>query len=283
MRALAAQGFFVHVGDQRFAHTSFSRTLRSDCPLGVRNLTLLGGSEWNWAAWGGLADTVRTGVPAFIARYGKDLYSYFAEDAPEAGVIFNRSMSESGRWTSGPVADALDVTGLKTVADVGGGEGGLLRMLLDRHRNLRGVLVDSEHVVGQADPDLREGTLAARCEIVPADIRTAVPCVADLYVLRQVMHIWDDDMCVQILRNCLAGASPGVRIVLVEHLVNDDPEQKPTPAFTTQIDLLMMLIGRGRERTREDFARIMAEAGLEFSGTTATPLPLHLITGVLAG
>ena len=284
MRALVAMGYFAHLGGKLYVHTDLSRALLADTPFSVRNLVLLGGSAWNWVAWNGLSDSVRDGEPAFTQHYGKSLYEYFAQDNPEAGAVFNRSMSESGRWTTPAVVEALDVSGVSEIADIGGGQGGLLAAVLERHPQLRGQLVDNAPVIAQADPRLRAEPLAARCSLVAADIRQSVPVTADLFVLRQVMHIWDDDTCARLLRNCVAGCPAGTRVVLVEHLLTDDSAaDPPNPVFSTQIDLLMMLIGGGRERTLANFRSVFEQAGLTFARVQPTSTPFALIEGVVPG
>lgn len=275
LRAMVAHGLFADVGGRRFVHTDYSRVLRTDSPHSVVNLLLLAASEWNWVVWQNLGANVRSGRPAFVEHYGKDLYRYFAEDDAEAGAVFNRSMSEAGQWTSRPIAGILDLTGVRTVADVGGGQGGLLKAVLERSPTLRGVLIDSAEVVGQVDPALRAEPLSGRVTITAADIRTAVPAAADLYLLRQVMHIWDDETCSTILRNCAEHAPSGAHIVLIEHVLRDGPQ--PNSTFSTLIDLVMMLIGNGRERTGEDFAAVIHKAGLEFVGVTPTRTPFGMV------
>ncbi|GIF17777.1 hypothetical protein BJ973_009258 [Actinoplanes tereljensis] len=280
MRALAAHGFFAAGDDGTFRHTEFSRALREDAPGSVRNLTLLANSEWNWRLWGNVADAVRTGEAVFPSAYGKDLYSYFRDDNPEAATVFNRAMSESGKWTTGPIVEALDLDGVRTVADVGGGQGGLLAGVLAKNQELLGTLLDSPEVLRQAGESLRTGgELADRVTLIPADIRESVPVTADLYVMRQVMHIWDDETCLKILRNCAASAKANARIVLVEHVVTEGAE--PNPTFTVLLDLLMMLIGPGRERTERDFGKLLDAAGFDLVGVTRIHAPLALVTGEL--
>jgi hypothetical protein len=280
MRALVSHGFFASTADELFSHTEYSRALREDAPGSVRNLTLLANSEWNWQVWARVADAVRSGSAVFPTVYGKDLYQYFRDDNQAAAVVFNRAMSESGRWTTGPIVGALDFTGVQTVADVGGGQGGLLTGVLEHQPQLTGVLLDSDGVLAQVNPALRgDGELAGRAALLPADIRKSVPVAADLYLMRQVMHIWDDETCVQILRNCAESAKGQARIVLVEHVVTEGAE--PNPTFTTLLDVLMMLIGSGQERTERQFAALLDAAGFDFVGVTRIHAPLALVEGVL--
>ena len=275
LRALTAHGIFRRTGGGKYAHSAFSRSLVPSAPGSVAHLTRLAASGWNWAMWARLSDAVRGGESLFAAHYGKTLYEYFAEDEPVEGEVFNHAMSESSRWTSGPVADALDLSEVSVVADVAGGRGSLLRTLLERNPGLSGVLLDSPEVLPQADQALRDGELAERCRLVPADIRQAVPAEADVYVLRQVTHIWDDDVCVDVLRNCARSARPGARVVLVDHVLGDGPE--PDSTFSTLLDLLLMLVGTGRERTESEFAGLFARAGLRYDGVVRIPSPLALV------
>jgi 2-polyprenyl-3-methyl-5-hydroxy-6-metoxy-1,4-benzoquinol methylase len=280
LRALAAHGIFQSDVDGRYSHTQFSHTMRSDVPGSVLNLNLLGAAEWNWVIWSRLGDAVKTGEAIFPAHYGKGLYPYFEQDNPEAGSVFNRAMSESGQWTSAPVAEALDLSKATTVVDVGGGQGGLLRLLMEKNPHISGVLLDRPQVVGYADPALRDGgALASRATITATDIRESVPAAGDVYVLRQVMHIWDEKTCVAILRNCAEKALPGARIVLVEHIVNEGETRNST--YTTLVDLQMMLLGLGRERTEKEFADLMRQAGWQYDGLVPTSAPLHLVGGFL--
>ncbi|MFB7719000.1 MULTISPECIES: methyltransferase [unclassified Nocardia] len=281
LRALAAHGVFADVGGQRYRHTEYSRALRVDNPHSVRSLLLLAASEWNWAVWQNLPGNVTTGNAAFTEHYGKDLYRYFAEDDPGAGAVFDESMSEAGKWSSIPIARMLDLTDVRVIADVGGGQGGLLRTVLERNPLLGGVLIDRDQVVAQADPVLLAGQLADRTQVIAADIRLEVPASADLYLLRQVMHIWDDETCVRILRNCVDRAVPGARVVMIEHVLSDGPQ--PNSPFSTLIDLVMMLIGSGRERTTEEFAELAQQAGLEFLGVRRGAMPFGLIETKLPG
>jgi C-methyltransferase len=277
LRALAAHGIFAPVGEDSYTHTPASQSLRSDQPGNVLYLNLLGAAEWNWLIWSRLTESIRSGNGVFHRHYGKDLYRYFNEDNPGAGDVFNKAMTESGHWTSQAVAQSLDLTGVGTVADVGGGQGGLLKTLLEANPNVSGVLIDRPQVVGYANPALREGgELADRVTIAAADIRESVPAAADVYILRQVAHVWKDDVCVQILRNAAEKAAPGARLVLVEHVVE---EATPNSTYTTLVDLQMMLLDLGKERTEREFAELMAQAGWEFTGVTQTRSPLALVEG----
>lgn len=276
LRALVAFGIFCHAGPHRYAHTELSLALRSDAPEHVADV-MLTGSTWGWTIWGKLHDSIRTGTSAVHAIYGKDLIRYFTEDDPEAGQMCHRGYSKQAEALNPAIAAALDTTGVRTVADVGGGYGSLLCHLLRRHPGLRAVLFDSEPVIRHADPELREGKLAARCRLVAGDCLQSVPFAADLYLLRQVLHMWNDETCIRALRNCAASASHDARIVLLEQLVGDPPES----AWDALMDLHMLLVMGGRERTEEEWAQLLERAGLGFKGVTGTSTPLRIIEATM--
>jgi hypothetical protein len=277
MRALTMLGIFRKVGERSFAHTDLSRLLRSGAPEGFLDMVLLEGAGWSWAMSSRTAEAVRTGGAIFPAVYGKDLFTYFAEDDPVAGTMFDKAMTALNEASIPGVTEALDLTGVNTVADVGGGQGSLLRALLLANPGLHGVLLDVEHALAEAHADLREGDLAARCQLVVADCTQSVPTSADVYLLRHVLHMWDDDTAVQVLRNCAEHAGPGARVVVIEQLLQEDSGD-PSIAL---LDLHMLAIGGGRTRTAGDFARLVERAGLKFQGVSGSPYSDQLIETTL--
>jgi C-methyltransferase len=275
MCALGDIGVFRPAGGDQFAHTPVSRLLRS-CEAGQ----LLGQGavmDSMWQAWSDLAGGVRTGQSPFQARHGTDFYSHLREQDPEESERFHAAMGEATEGDNAGVIDALDLAldlaTVTRVVDVGGGQGGLLRDVLARHPHLHGVLFDTDTVVPNAVPELRTGELASRCEIVAGDARKSVPDGADVYLLRLVLHNWDDDSSADILSSCAAAARPGARVVVIETLADDNPYS----SIAGLIDIGMFVLFGGRERTEADFAGLFARAGLDHVGTTPTP-SLHLIT-----
>ncbi|GAA1858909.1 methyltransferase [Asanoa iriomotensis] len=276
MRALVAYRIFRQTAPGRYEHTAGSRALRSDHPSRVLDI-MLTGSTWSWEMWNLLPESVRTGEAAFQKRYGKDLIRFFAEDDPEAGKLTHRGYSAQAGALNPKLVDALDVTGVRTVVDVGGGFGTLLRAVLERHPQLNGVLYDTENILANADPVLREGPIAARCRRVAGDCTDSVPADADLYLFRQVLHMWDDDTCVRVLSNCAKAGQPNGRVVLYEHLVSDPPENP----FDALMDLHMLLVMGGRERSQQEYADLFERAGLRFKAVTPTGTPLRIVEAVI--
>ncbi|WP_431047408.1 methyltransferase [Streptomyces sp. P1-3] len=275
LRALSCHGVFAEAPDGRFRHTEMSRLLREDAPNSLRHISLWCTEPWTWQAWPLLTEAVRSGGHVFDALYGKDFFSYLHDDAVESAQVFDRAMTASSRQSAEDVADLLDLAGVRHVADIGGGQGHVLASLLERHPRIRGTLLDLPKVVAQADPRLREGgALADRVRLVPGDARTEVPAGADLYIIKNILE-WDDDSTRRTLRNVVAAARPGARVVVIENLVDDSPSMK----FTTAMDLLLLLNVGGRKHTKESLVAHMAEAGLEVGEIRPVNAYLHAFHG----
>lgn len=277
LRALACDGVFSEMADGRFAHTELSRLLREDAPGSLRYIALWCTEPWTWQAWPLLDQAVRSGDHVFDTLYGKDFFSYLHEDAAESARVFDKAMTASSRQSAADVADLLDLTGVGHVADIGGGQGHVLAGLLERYPGLRGTLLDLPKVVAGADPRLRPGgALADRAELVPGDVRRGIPVDADLYLIKNILE-WDDDSTRRTLRNVVAAARPGARVVVIENLVDDSPSLR----FTTAMDLLLLLNVGGRKHTKESLLARMAEAGLEVGDVQPVNAYLHAFHGTV--
>jgi len=280
LRALAALGVFAPVGDGTYVHTEMSRLLRRDEPGSMVGMVGLFGADWQWRSWSRLADSLRSGRAGFVEAHGKDIWAYFAEDEPAAGAAFQEGMNALAAVTDGPLADALDVTGVHTLVDVGGGHGNLLAAVLDRHPHLDAVLFESEATLHSLHADPKATERAARFTSVAGDALAALDVPADMYLLKQLIHLFDDDAAVRIIGNCAAKANNGARVVVIERLITDDPDS----AFTKLVDLQMFMVQpSGRERTEQQFARLFERAGLRFQGVTPTtpPTGMYLIHGAV--
>ncbi len=277
LRTLAAYGVFeeTETCSDVFRHTEMSRMLQQDAPGGMADMILWSGAAWTWDAWPKLDEAVRDGNPVVPGLYGKDFFRYLREDAPEDARVFNRAMTQASGLTSRAVADTLDLTQARSVADIGGGQGHLLRTIMEAHPHVSGELFDLPHVVAGALPALAEGgEFADRTTVTAGDVLEDVPVKADVYVIKQILK-WDDDRSVQVLRNVARHAAPGARIIAVQNLVDLSPE----PRVTTAMDLFLLLNVGGREHTQADFISLYERAGLEFTGFTRARAALYLIEG----
>ncbi|GGO94980.1 methyltransferase [Wenjunlia tyrosinilytica] len=265
LRALAVQGVLEEAGEGCYQHTELSRLLRSDAPGGVARMARLSALPAIRDPWTHLDEAVRTGGSVFAKVFGRPMFQHFAED-PESGGIFNEGMTANTQLFGARAAESVDLSGATTVADIGGGHGALLAALLRLHPHVYGVLFDLEPVVKGAVADLTEGGgLADRCRIVAGDAHNEIPVEADVYLLKHILHMWDDETSVRALRNIAASARPGARVLVLEMLIGGGG---PYATYHSFLDLFMLLSPGGRERTEAEFATLFERAGLVHHGVT---------------
>lgn len=241
-----------------FELTPLGAALRTDAPASALPTALLVARAVA-PAWERLTESVRTGRPGFPEAFGEDFFSRLGAD-PALRSVFDRSQETGLALELAAVLDAVDFSGALTVVDVGGGDAALLTGLLAANPELRGVLVDLAEALEPAARRLAGTGLGARCELVAGDFFAPLPPGADRYLLRHILHDWDDDACRALLRNCRAAMGPEARLVVVDHLAGADPAGGDR--WGAVMDLYMMsLFGGGRERTREEVTGLLHEAG----------------------
>ncbi|GGV18807.1 O-methyltransferase [Kitasatospora herbaricolor] len=258
LRALSCYGIFAETDGDRFVHTEMSRLLREDAPNSLRYISLWCTEPWTWEAWPRLDEAVRSGRNVFPEVFGKEFFDYLHSDGRESAKVFDKAMTTSSRQSAADFAEYLDLTGVNSVVDIGGGQGHVLASLLEKHPGLHGTLLDLPKVVANADPRLRDGgALASRARLVPGDCREDIPVKADLYIIKNILE-WDDESTRRTLANVVAAAAPGARVVVVENLVDDSPSMR----FTTAMDLLLLLNVGGAKHSKQSMVTLMTAAGL---------------------
>ena len=278
LRALASVGVFTEQSDGRFGLTPPAEYLRTDAPGSLRAWARLIGQPSFWASWGHLLHSVRTGEPAFPHLHGTNVWEHRAAH-PEEGEIFDAAMTGLSAPVAEAVAQSYDFSRVGVLADVGGGEGGLLATILAANPALRGVLFDLPHVVAAAGALLKRAGLADRCEVVGGSFFETVPKGADAYLLKSIIHDWDDAAAIEILHMCRAAIADTGRLLVVEPVIQ--PGNEPDRAKFSDLNMLVML--GGRERTAEDFERLYAEAGFRLTSIVPTGSPpFNIIEGVPA-
>ena len=277
LRALAAVGVFREEPGRRFALTPLGEGLRADAPKPVGPTAVQIGQPYVWQAWGHLLHSVRTGENAFRALHGMGLWEYHARH-PEAGAPFDASMTARSRRVAGAVVGAYDFGRRRCVVDIAGGQGALLAAILSRYPHLRGVLFDQPQVVAGAGAVLQAAGVAGRCEAVGGDFFTAELPPGDLYVLQSIIHDWEDEPATALLRNCRRGLDRGRRLLLVERVLappNEGAEGK-------LLDLTMLVPPGGRERTRDEYAALLAGAGFRLEAVHPTAADVAVVEAVPA-
>ncbi len=276
LRALASVGIFAEDGPGNYGLTPTAELLRSDVPGSLWSMAILMGEE-HYHAWGGLLESVRTGKTAFDRLFGKPIFAYLTEN-PEKARIFDAAMTAIHGRETPAVLDAYDFSGIRVLADIGGGNGSNLIGILGRHPGLRGVLFDLPHVVERAGTALEAAGLADRCASVGGSFFKSIPVEADAYFLRHIIHDWDDEDSGRILRNVRAAMPPGARLLLVEHVL----PAGNAPSFGKLLDLNMLIMPGGIERTEDEFRRLYEAAGFRLSRVVPAQDDLSVIEGIPA-
>ena len=260
LRALASVGVFAETTDEQFALTPLSSLLRSGTPDSLRALATTYNEEM-YRAWGDMLYTVRTGKPAFEREFGMTPFEYFGAH-PEARAIFDEAMVSWTHQLTDAVIAAYDFSPFATVVDVGGGQGALLAAILQHYPSARGILFDLPPVVDSAEGFLTKQGVAERCTRVGGDFFATVPADGDAYILAQILHDWDDEHCVTILRQVRQAIPEQGKLLVVELVL---PTEKNEPFFGKWLDLHMMVLLGARERTAEQYGELFRAAGFALS------------------
>jgi hypothetical protein len=272
LRVLISKGIFAQRDDGQYELTPLADLLRSDGPVSLAAMARFVGSRQHREHWSLLTEAIRTGTSVVPALRGKSFFDYLGDD-PEFAQIFNDAMTSfSGVWF-GPVVEAYDFTRYSTIVDVGGGHGRLLAAILASAPNTQGVLYDLPEVIAGAAPLLQESHVAERVRLAEGSFFDGVPAGGDAYVLKHIIHDWDDDAAIQILRNVRSAAADGVALLLVEGVI---PENTGESLFKLT-DVEMLLSNNGRERTAGEYRRLLDEAGFQMTGVVDTASPMSII------
>lgn len=271
LRAAASLGLFGDAGDGRFSVTPMGSLLRKDAPGSLREMAIVQGAPFHWQAWGALPEAVRKGGTQMHTvlglAEGETSFDYFGRH-PEEGALFAASMANATDMVIDDVSAAVDLSGVSMVVDVGGSTGALVHKLMQTRPELTGTVLDLPHVMDGAVQAAGEAGVLDRFTAVPGDFFKEVPA-ADLYLLKMVLHDWDDARCLTILRNCRASAEPGARAVVVESVVGKVGE----PDFGSLLDMNMLAGTHGQERDLDEFDALYAASGWQRISTKPTRSP----------
>ena len=277
LRALAAAGIFTHGGDGRFGLTPVGETLVTGHPTAARDLVLTLGGPAFWAAFGAMPQVLETGRTGIEIALGTSFFDYLRQH-PDEEAVFNRTMVAVHGGEPAAVAEAYDFSGIGKVVDVGGGIGTMLVTLLQRHPHLTGVLFDAPSVAEAAKDTIAAAGLEGRCERVGGDFFASVPAGGDAYVLSHILHDWPVDACHTILRNCREAMNAGGRILIIEMVL--PPGAEPHPGKI--LDVVMLAVPGGRERTADEYGELLAPVGLRVERVVPTTSPVSVVEALPA-
>jgi O-methyltransferase domain/Dimerisation domain len=272
MRACVSVGLLAYDGDG-FAATPLLAVLHKDSPLSVKSFALAQTAPGHWLTWGRTSDAVRQSRSQSTEALGKPIFDYFG-DNPQEGALFSAAMTDLSTPVILEAVKALDVTGIKTVVDVGGANGAFVLELLAAHPSLEGVVLELPHAVPGAEAEAKMRDLDGRFAAVAGDFTKAVP-EGDLYLLKYILHDWDDESCVQILRQCRQAMRPGARVTVVDIVIAEQDS-----GFGPLMDIAMLTMLSSRERTAAEFDSLFEKAGLRRVRTTELQPPYSMIEAV---
>jgi ubiquinone/menaquinone biosynthesis C-methylase UbiE len=274
LRALAAVNILTVEGG-RFGNTPVSETLRAGIPGSLRAFAMTELGEEHYPAWGELLHSVRTGEIAFDKAFGEPIWEFFGKH-PENAQIFNDAMSGVTGQATEAMHAAYQFEGIKTIVDVGGGHGALIISILERNPDMRGILFDAPVVIDGAEAAMKTSDIADRCQLVDGDFFQSVPQGGDAIIMKWIIHDWNDEQSIAILKNCYRALPENGKLILVEAVVPAGNE----PHFSKFIDLNMLVMTGGRERTEAEFRQLYEAAGFRLVRIVPTESPFSVIEGV---
>jgi hypothetical protein len=274
MRTLVSLGVFEEKSPRTFANSLTSTILRSDTPGSMYDMALWMSDPFHFQVYANAFHSVQTGRPAVEKAVGVPVFEYFPKH-PEESEIFNNAMTMFSGMVIPAVLEVFDFSGIGTLVDVAGGHGRVLTSILQKYPSMRGVLFDLEHVLVGARSVIESLGLSDRCRTASGDFFTAVPAGGDAYIMKHIIHDWDDERAAVILKNIRSAMNPGGRLILLESIVAPGSQ----PDFAKLIDLEMLFMPGGRERTEQEFRHLFARAGFELTRITPTKSPLSVIEG----
>lgn len=276
LRALASEGVFAEDEQGRFGQSPLSECLRSDAPSSQRSLAIMNGEE-HYRCWGELLYSVQTGQNAFEKLFGQPVFPYLASH-PRQARLFDEAMVGIHGAETKAMLDAYDFRGIGTLVDVGGGNGSLLAATLERHPSLRGVVFDRPDVIERARSNIKAAGQENRCTLISGNFFETVPAGGDAYLMRHIIHDWNDEQCRTILRNCRKVVPPSGKLVLIEGVIPPGNE----PCFSKLLDLTMLTIPGGMERTEAEYRELLASAGFRLTRVVPTTANIDVIECVPA-
>ncbi len=271
LRALGSLGLVTETGSGAFALTPSGELLQNDVPGSLRSVAILYGEEWLWQVYGQMLHSVRTGKAAFEQVHGQSLYGYLAQH-PAAAASFHQAMSGYSDLEAEAILRAYDFSRARTVVDVGGGRGRLLQTILEANEHLSGILFDLPPVLERALP----GPVAPRLQGIAGDFFAEVPAGGDVYILKSVLHNWQDAQAVKILQNCRRAMGKDARLLVAERIIPPGD----TPSEAKLFDINMLVVTGGQERTEAEYRALFHAAGLKLERVFLTHSPVSLLEGV---
>jgi hypothetical protein len=274
LRALASRNIFTEDASGRFSMTPAAVALQSEARGSLRAFLMTELGEEHYPAWGNLLHTVKTGETAFDCTFKMSPWEFFSQN-PENAAIFDRAMTNVNGIVNAAIVRAYDFSRAKLLVDVAGGQGTLMAAVLKSHFGVRGILLDMPHVIEATKRILEAEGLGARCQVVAGDIFKSVPAGGDLYLMKWIIHDWDNERSVAILKNCRAAMEAHGKLILVEAVLPPGNQHSMSKFF----DLNMLVMTGGRERSESEYKALFQASGFRLTRIIPTQSEFSLIEG----
>lgn len=276
LRALASLGIFTEVAPETFGMTPLATFLHSDTPGSVRDVAIMMGDREHYASWGNILHAVQTGESSFDNIFGTNVFDYYAKN-PQPAVIFDKAMTCFSKVENAAVSADYDFSPFRTLVDVAGGQGSLLMSILQAYPTLKGILFDLPDVIERAKSQIATREANDRCQLISGNFFESVPIGADAYLLKHILHDWDDERAIAILKQCHRAMAEGSKLLIVEQIIS--PGNEPFMGKLLDVNMLVMSPG-GKERTAEEFRSLFVAAGFQLTQIVPTQGIVSVIEGI---
>ena len=278
LRALTSIGIFDEIDKNTFAITPLGSLLCDQTPHSLRSVAILYGEEWLWKAYSQLSYSIEKGQPAFDYVHGQSLYDYLKHDHV-AAEKFNNAMSAFSQNEAEAISGAYSFSSAQRIVDIGGGQGAFVSALLKVNPHLSGIVFDRPDVIDTIQTGVTTSEKNLKISYAPGDFFSEVPDGGDTYILKSVLHNWDDNSCITILRNCRKAMKDDGRLLIIERIVPSGNEKSEAKLF----DVNMLVMTGGQERTGEEYGKLLTAAGYTLSRVISTLSPVGIIEAIPKG
>jgi O-methyltransferase domain len=274
LRTLAGAGIFAERTGRKFELTPLATLLRRDVPNSMHDFAIMMGEDWLWRNWGELMHSVRTGGTAQEHVHGMGSFEFFAQDA-EAGAVFNRAMTSLSQAVVPAIVESYDFSAIRKLVDIAGGHGLLLAGILKANPRMQGVLFDLPSVIEGAGALFEREGVRSRVELASGDFFKSVPAGADVYMMKHIIHDWDDEHSISILQKIGSAMDENGKVLIIEMVIPEGNE----PSAAKIMDLQMLIMESGKERTKDEYRRLLEAARFRLTRIVPTKSPYSLIEG----
>jgi len=277
MRALASDGIFRETEPMVFVNTSLSKALM-DGKGSMKYMIQHQMNKTNWDIVNEMGYSVKTGNSSAVKLLGTDIFDHL-KNSPEKNKLYNKAMTNTSDISSAAIVSAYDFSGIKKLVDIGGGEGYLLSVILTKYPSMNGIVMDFPHVVESAKENFKKFGIENRAEAIPGDFFETIPAGADAYIMKNILHAFDDPTCIRILQKIKAVMETGARLLIVDTAIRPDNK----PSFGKIFDLQMLIATTsGKERTKDEFDILLQQSGFKLKRVVDTVSPFSIVEAVLS-